>query len=337
MRAKHGVAGLGLVVALTAVGVSTAAAAPGVIVVGGSAPEAQRAKVAAALEQRINDAGWTMPLSPPTKIEANVLLRCSDTTSPWNCVPPSFADQSIFQVLVVSVDANAGDDGSPVLVLVGKLIATRPEAGLVRQRFCEHCTDDRLVTASTELATQLLQELAVRDGRTAISVRSEPPGAEVTLDGARIGATNGTYNTFPGTHVVVIAKPGYATETRTVTADDGASSEVAVTLHRTGTTANPANDARPSHLGPALVIGAGVAALATGIALQATHDGPPLGEPQPARLYSGAGIGLIVAGAGLTGLGVYLWHRTTERSARSASPTVTVIDGGGLIGWTRTY
>lgn len=334
-RLKHGAAGVTLVVALLAVGIGNATAAPGVVVVGGSAPEAQRAKVAATLEQSMHEAGWTIPLSPPTKIETNVLLRCSDTTAPWNCVPPSFADQAIYQVLVVTVDAKPGEDGTPVVQLVGKLVTTRPESSLVRQRFCEHCTDDKLTEASSALATQMLQELAVRDGRTAIAVRSEPPGAEVTLDGARIGATNGTYNTFPGTHVVVISKPGYVSETRTVTAEDGASAEVAVTL-RTSGSASAAGGEKRSRLVPGLVIGAGVAALAIGIALQVTHDGPPLGEPQPERLYSAPGIGLTIVGAGLAGLGVYLWRRTTDHNT-SASPTLTVLEGGGLVGWSRTY
>src|SRR4029078_7617127 len=90
-----------------------------------------------------------------------------------------------------------------------KLIAFAPQGLAVRQRFCEHCADDRLSAASTDLARQLLADLAVRAGRTVLDVAAPPPGARITLDGQPIGATDATFNTFPGAHVVVVEKAGY--------------------------------------------------------------------------------------------------------------------------------
>jgi hypothetical protein len=85
------------------------------------------------------------------------------------------------------------------------------------------------------------------------------------------------------------------------------------------------------------VLGAGAVALGTGIALQVTEDGPPLGEPQPSRIYSAPGIGLAVAGGALVGLGAYLWWRAGARDAAQSAPSVTLVDGGGVVGWSRTY
>lgn len=325
------------IVALVAATADEAHAVPGVVVVGGSAAEDQRAAVTAALARVTREAGWSTPARAITAAESQALLRCTDTTTPWSCVPASFATNGIHRVLVVSVDPKPTDDGTSVLMLVGRLIMTNPDAAVVRQRFCEHCADDRLDAEASELARQMIREHAVRSGRTVIAIRSEPPGAQVVLDGERVGATNSSFNTYPGKHVLVLEKPGFVSETREVAAEEGRTAEIAVTLRSTSPRDDTTPPPRRSRLVPALLIGAGVAAVSTGIALQVTKDSPPLGESQPSRIYSAPGIGLAVAGGAIIGVGVYLWMRATSAPATTSAPAVTLVDGGGVIGWSHQY
>jgi hypothetical protein len=325
-----------LVLTMMMAGLGSAYATPGLVVVGGTASDAQQTVVRAALALETATLGWT-PAGVLSKAETATLLQCIDSTSPWSCVPPSMTASGVQRVIVVTVDPKPGDGGANVLVLVGKLIATNPESAVVRQRFCERCADDRLGAASAELATQMIRDLAVRGGRTVIDIRSEPPGAAITLDGERVGATNSTFNTYPGMHQVVVEKAGYHSEAREIIAEEGHSAEVTVTLRSSSTRETPPLASHHSRLVPGLVIGAGVVALGTGIALQATKDGPPLGELQPSRIYSAPGIGLAVAGGALVGLGAYLWWRAGAHDTAQSAPSVTLVDGGGVVGWSRTY
>ncbi len=308
----------------------TARADTGVLVVGGRATERERAVVAASFDTVIRNAGWTLPAKPPAKKDSDALLGCKDLESPWTCVPPSLGGTHI---LVVGVEPGQADNGVPMVVITGRVIVSSAKTAIGRQRFCERCADDRLAEASGDLANQLLKELALRDGRTVLQVKSTPPGAEILLDGARIGVTDASFNTFPGNHVVIIEKPGFQRETRELTVEEGKTADVAVTLQPSAATA-PTKPAphRPSRLVPALVIGLGVTALVGGVVLQATASGPAEGEDQPSRLYSAPGLGLAIGGAVAIGIGVLLWRRAS-REPRSSGPAVTLVEQGGVIGW----
>jgi hypothetical protein len=195
--------------------------AAGSVVVGGGAEDHDRRVVGAAVAVAAREAGWSLPREPVTKHDADRLLDCGDHGTPWACIPASLGGRGIRRIFVFAVDRNLSDSGAPMVVLTARLIVTAPQALVVRQRFCEHCADDRLAEASIELARQLLQDLAVRSGRTILEVESSPPGARITLDGLPIGATNATFNTFPGAHVVVVEKLGYLAATRSVIAEEG--------------------------------------------------------------------------------------------------------------------
>lgn len=330
-------ASVGCAVLAIVVAGRVASAAPGFIMVDGEAAADRRATVLGALGEATASAGWSGASVKLTQAESAELLQCANTATPWSCIPAAFGKADVHRMLVVTVDQKPGEGGEPIIVLSGKLITTAPDAFTVRQRFCEHCSDERLTTEASQLATQMLRDVAVRQGRTAIVIRSEPPGAQISLDGERIGVTNSTYKTYPGQHVLTIEKAGYATETRQVDVEEGASREVDVTLHAATAPGAGTAEARPSRLVPAIVVGAGVTALVAGIVIQATADGPPLGEPQPSRIYSAPGIGLAVAGGVVAGVGVYLWTRATRGSTGGAAPTVSLTEHGGMLGWSQSY
>jgi hypothetical protein len=203
-------------------------------------------------------------------------------------------------MFVFAVDPGRADDGAPMVVLTARLIVTAPQALVVRQRFCEHCADDRLTEASIDLARQLLQDLAVRRGRTILEVASTPPGARITLDGQPIGATNATFNTFPGSHVVIVDKLGYRAATRSVIAEEGKTAAVAVTLVPARATTPPVRSVRWV---PGALIGSGaLAIIAAGVLLDLGARG---GADHPGDKFSYPGAtpaGALLGAAGLVAL-----------------------------------
>ncbi len=307
----------------------------GVVVVGASAERHERAAISSAVEAATRSAGWTLPPKPLTDKESEAVFVCTGSSAPWTCLPPSI-DKATEHVLVVGVE-HQRENGTPMTVLSGKLIATSSHAVVFAQRYCDHCADDKLTEASTDLTQELLKRLAVRDGRTVLSVRSVPTGARITLDGAAIGATDGTFNIAPGSHVVLLEKDGFQSETQTTTAEEGKTTEVSRTLRPTN-----ANDGMPqtppgpgrSWLVPALVIGGGaVVAIGGGVLLAIDEDPSPTGG----KTYldtAPAGIAVGLAGLATIGVGVYLWHHA---SRPSTAPSAALVHGGAVIGWTGTF
>lgn len=320
----------------TSGGSTATPAVGGVVAVGGNAEERDRAAVSAGAMAATRQAGWQLPAKPLTKKESTSLLRCLDPGEPWNCIPGSIGSQGIHQALVVAAEKQQAEDGSPVVVLTAKLIVTQPHALAVRRRLCEHCADDRLTQASSELTEQLLQELAVRMGRTVLEVKSSPSGARIVLDGVPVGATNMTFNTYPGPHVVILEAPGYLTQTIPVDAQEGKTAAVAVTLQPSASVPPPPKIAtqheEPSRLAPIALFSAGGAALVgSGILI---YLGAQSGPDQDV-LHTSAkahGIELGILGVAAIGAGAYLWWRGS-----TSAPTVSVTPGAAVVGWTRAF
>jgi hypothetical protein len=339
MPAKPTCSVLAVAIALCAVGINyanaEAQAANGVIAIGGNAEERDRTAVSAGVAAATRTAGWQLPGKPLSKKEAAGLLHCLDPGEPWSCIPGTIDAQGIHQALVVAAEKRQSDDGSPMVVLTAKLIVTRPRALVIHQRFCEHCTDDKLTQASTELTQQLVQELAVRIGRTVLEVKSAPTGARITLDGEPIGATNTTFNTYPGSHIVIIEKPGYFTQTIPIQAEEGKTAEVSVTLRESdsapkSTTVPPPE---PSRVVPLTLVGAGgVALVAAGVFIYlGRQDGPDDKYRHTHATTLGIVTGLV--GVAAVGAGVYLWWRGSKASA----PTAAAVSGGAIVGWMGSF
>ncbi|HEX3759810.1 MAG TPA: PEGA domain-containing protein [Kofleriaceae bacterium] len=298
---------LGLAASAAWISPRPARADDGSVVIGGAAEDRDRSVVGAAVAATARAAGWALSRDPVAALDIDRLLACSDPVRPWACVPASLGSHGIRRIFVFAVDHKLTASGAPMVVLTAKLIVQAPQGLAVRQRFCEHCADDRLTGASTELARQLLQDLAVRSGRTVLDVASTPPGARITLDGQPIGATNATFNTFPGAHVVVIEKPGYRAERRTVIAAEGKTAAVAVVLAPVDRGGGP--ERRSRALPVALITGGALAAIAGGVLLDlggrgGVHDKYRYVGATPA----GAALGL--AGVAAIAAGIYLGWRT---------------------------
>jgi hypothetical protein len=320
---------LAAAIATCAAGSSPAHAESDVVVIGGATEHAQLVAVRGAIENTLRKAGWTWPARPPSQKEADSLLKCDDSRSPWTCIPATISGlhaRDIQRVFVVSVESRTAP--APMIVLTGKVIVTAsPPAFVVRQRFCEQCSTGELIRASEDLTQQLFGELAARAAVTALEVTSEPAGADITLDGARAGATNTRLVTTPGRHVIALAKPGFVSETRTVGAAQDRATAVEVALHAASPVAPPppvaappvatADTSRSSRAIPAVAIASGAMLVAFGS--YALYLGQ-LGSREDRFRYTHAtavGAGSIVLGLGAAGAGLYLWRRP---------------DGSGLFG-----
>jgi len=67
-----------------------------------------------------------------------------------------------------------------------------------------------------------------------LSIDSDPPGAQITIDGKNAALTpSNIASLLPGHHTITISKPGYATEARTIDVTSGSKSVISVKLAAT--------------------------------------------------------------------------------------------------------
>jgi hypothetical protein len=292
-----------------------------VFVIGGAAAlRAELAAVRGAIEGALRRAGWSWPARAPSQKEADSLLKCEDSHAPWNCIPATISGlhaSDVKRVFVVSVESRATPQ--PMVVLTARVIvASSPPAFVVRQRFCEQCTSDQLVQASEELTRDVFGELAARASPAAVAVTSDPPGAEIRLDGSLAGTTPARLVTGPGTHLVTVAKPDFVYEVRTIRVEPGQTVPVDFTLHAAPpATADPppppvttaATAESPSfRLVPAAAIATGTGLVVFGgVALYLGQ----LGGPEDRYRYTRAtpvGVASLALGLGAIGTGLYFWR-----------------------------
>lgn len=308
---------------------------PGVIAVGGNVDERDLEAIRLGLAAAAQAAGWQLPSKPSPKKELVALLRCLDLSEPWGCIPTTLTAQGVRHALGVAAKKQQAENGAPVVVFTVNLIATNPQSLLVRQRFCEHCSEEKLTQAASEVTQQLLEELAVREGRTILAVKSTPVGARIVLDGVSIGATDATFNTYPGSHTVILEKAGYVTETVSIEAAEGKTAEVSVVLRESSAIApkEKPRTSSPSRWIPLTLMGVGTASIGAAGALifVGAQDGPDDKRLRPRATAVGVATG--IAGAAALGAGIYLWLRGPSRSG----PTASSLPGGAAIGWSGAF
>ncbi|CAN5396910.1 hypothetical protein BH11MYX1_BH11MYX1_15820 [soil metagenome] len=331
MTSKH--AGIVVMVAMALCASRRVHADNGIVVVGGAAAEHDRTTVRTAIEASAREAGWSLREKPLVKKEADALLNCRELEKPWTCVPATLASGGVDRVLVVAVENRQTDTGAPMVVLTGTIIMASAQTVTANQQYCEQCADDKLGQASSTLAQQMLRDLAVRGGQTMIAVKSVPVGAQVNLDSTPVGVTDHSFNTYPGKHVLIVDAPGFEREIKDVEVREGKTVEVVVILratHQEARRATPSDG--PSRLVPGIIAGAGLVVIVAGTYLALTPEKDSLTGPQHQSFYSTPGIMMDIAGAVAIGVGAYLWpwHR-------SSSPTMAVVSGGAVAGWTTTF
>jgi hypothetical protein len=302
------------------------------LVLDGDVPPHEREVAAAALTTAAEQEKRPFVKRAFPSTDITTLKMCVPQPQPWTCAAPVVRDHGLDQLAIVTLTIRREPDGGTSVVLAAAVIGANLPQPITDQRECRRCTDGRLTELADRLGRDLVREVATRLGRTAVSIRSTPPGARITLDGKPAGVTDLVIKTYPGPHTVELARDGYAVTKQTVEAVENATTPVTVALH------SPGGGGSRWPLVPAVVVGAGALALATGVILIAIDEDPvssPDQDASPTYRDSATG-GAIIGAAGLVaaGVGGYLWWRYM-RSA--ATPAVASTAGGAILGFSRRF
>jgi hypothetical protein len=321
-----------IVVTLLAACIITARAAraeTGLLVMGGNATDRERTAIGGAVENAIRTAGWTLSPKALSKKDSDGLLKCPDSKSPWTCIPSSLSTKGINGAFVISIDLIQSDNGAPVVAIAGKMITTNPPAFAVRERYCERCADDKLAEAGEDVIQQLTRELAKRSGRTVVVIKSVPSSGTLIFDGEQLGGTDATFATFPGKHTAMVQKPGFISEIREFTVDEGKTAEITLTLRPSavGETKHDPPPSEPSRRTPLIIIGAGSALTVFGTIslIQGQRDAPKFDYTRATAV----GVTVGALGLGAVGAGLYLLWRKPD----GAAPTASISSNGVALGW----
>jgi len=189
---------------------------------------------------------------------------------------------------------------------------------------CEKCGIEQAVRQLAGLFGPLYGQASGR-ARGQLTVRSNPPGAEVLLDGQLVGRTPYQATAWAGPRELVLRKTGHIEEHRQITVPDGDTTELELSLPpRAAPTPAPPAPAKAAKLEwrrqprPLWRLSVGAAGIAAGLLLGGFGsaalylDGkctqPPPGNSVCPILYDTLtpGLGLTVSGAVLLGAGTAL-------------------------------
>lgn len=325
-----------LIGAVVAIAAGTAHAERTAILVAGNATPHERDVSLSAITASVAAQGGDIVNATFTAKETALIRQCLTKDAPWTCMRSAVTSKGIEQLVIGSIDTGSTANG-PSLELTGHLVVATLNYAIADKRHCDPCTDDLLTNLAGELTQSQLRRLAVLRARTLVAVHTMPRGARVTFDRETQGAGELVIPTYPGGHTVQVELEGYHVETRTVTAVEGKTIEVNVTLRPNGKPVQrPIEHVRPSRTVPILIGSVGIAALITGGVLIATH-GTPSTDPNASQdeFYYATrtpGIAMAVGGALVIGASVYLWRRQS-RSAVIAAP----VSGGATVGWYTSF
>jgi hypothetical protein len=281
--------------------------------------------LAAQLESWLRGHGHT--IGAPLSIEAVSTLR--------NCMVMD--DQGCARGVV---DAQAKTDA----VRFGQAIRSRASDSVVldvywfskgeepigMRRACDACTVDLMRSTVEQMLGTVIRTSTQERGR--VLVQSRPPGMIVLLDNQNIGVTPIEREVAAGEHEIVLMHRGRTVGQRTLKVHADVTAEILIPVTIPEDTA-PAGD-EGSRVLPALLLGLGVAAIATGVVLYTTSEVDD-GTRPTYRDSKPAGIGVAAGGLVIAGIGGWLWVRA-GRSVDSA-PVATMTSTGGYLGWSRAF
>lgn len=155
---------------------------------------------------------------------------------------------------------------------------------------CKACSLAQVGDRIDALVKQAAEGLAPKEppppAPASVSVRTEPLGARVVVDGSERGLTPQTVELPPGEHTVAVDKPGFVAQQQTITVEPGTPQELAITLaaeppagKRKGRA--KAKGPKPSttagrglKIGGGVMLGLGIAGVATGVAMILIDEDP---------------------------------------------------------------
>lgn len=232
----------------------------------GKLPPNGGAAISAEIDEGLRAAGATVvPTAELSKTAGTSLSSCRDEA----CLQGVASKASATHLVRPSVRMEESD-----YVIALELVDASGKVVHQASQTCELCGLTEAQAVARSLAESLKEHLAVA-GTGTLTVRSDPPGAEVLVDGEPAGTTPLELPIAAGEHSIVLRLPGHVDEQRRVVVEAGETSAVEVPLVASA----PAEDAKPDRsallrpLGWAS-IGVGAAALGSGIALLVLDENP---------------------------------------------------------------
>jgi hypothetical protein len=308
--------------ALLAVAMISLAAAParaqayvGVVVTGEATMQPQ---LVAQLETWLRSHGHELVSAPLPPDAINALIDCiviEDLGCAHNVVQKRSKSKT---VVLAQVSMTTGAVPSDRSVTLTTYWIDKVKDPISERRPCERCTDAEV----RNLADEMLATIAAKGAEHGkLKVSSTPSGATVSAGGKKLGKTPLEQELPAGKVELVIEHEGKPPEIRQVTVIDDDTVEVDVTFGSGGGSGKG--------LAYAALLGGVALGIAGGILIGIDEDATP-GVPTY-RDSAPPGIALSAAGAVAIGVGIYLFVRSPGR--RDRSPTVSVVPGGGVIGW----
>ena len=225
-------------------------------------------------------------------------------------------------IVLVRVDVGAGKD----VTFTGYWFEKGHEP-VAEKRVCERCSDTALVMAGDELMSALLGSANISVGQ--LKLTSNPPGAQVVIDGKAAGATPLDISLPAGAHQITVSAEGRVDFAKSVTIEKGKPMALEVALEVPRPPPPP-----KSKLVPIAVIAAGGALLVGGIVLYATSE-TDTGEKPEYRDTRALGVGVAIGGLAVGGLGAYLLLRTTKPA--DSPVALSFLHGGATVAWRTAF
>ncbi|MCB9704665.1 MAG: PEGA domain-containing protein [Myxococcales bacterium] len=173
-------------------------------------------------------------------------------------------------------------------------------------------------------AAELLEPLQVEPGAPPrVRVTSDPPEAEISVDGEHVGRAPITRVIPPGRHRVRARLFGYVDAEEEIEVGEGERAQLHLAL---GPTPPPPPPPPKPRVNGWIPLGLGIPAIAGGVVLAALDGRPPLGCGSSSGGCQGSfestwpAVAVMAAGAALTSAGAILIHqaRRARRAARAA-------------------
>jgi hypothetical protein len=301
-------------------------------------PEADAAEVEATNGMRVVPANVTSDLPAHVRSELDARLRDSVADDAKLLEPsalPACTDDECWSVM--ASDAGATWLVQATIVVDDRDYAVRADVrdasgavvASVDQR-CEICGYDELADTVELLGNALRRKLESEVAALPmLAVQSTPPGAQVTVDGEKVGITPLEIAVVEGSHDVRVGKTGYVTQLRRVALVAGVRERVDVVLEQVpGTEDGPDKKQTGLKVGGGVSLGLGLASIGAGIAFVLLDE-----QPQKSRCdgdnvdiegnckyrYSTleGGIAAIAVGGAVLATGIALLVVANKRSRSS--------------------
>ena len=202
---------------------------------------------------------------------------------------------------------------------------------------CNACKSNQLGPFAERLVTTLFKNAQAIERPAYLEVRSNPPGAVVTINNVPMGATNTTFGVIPGRHTIALKKDGYKISVHNVEVEPGAHGKIVAELEAEATPPRNGDDDNPAFARSFrwVTLGAAVASLGVGIALIAidgkgTCDLSPI-EPEgwgrcPER-YKTRALGVtftVIGGATAVGSAIFFYLAAKDRRGGTSTARALV-------------